>query len=283
MRGLLGLVSLLTIAPGVAGTQQGLPPAIQEGPMAIPAAKTQASEAVHSPEQIGSASAQTPSPVADAEGFFRVGPGVVAPKLENPEPVKLPQGVEAVDTPRICFYGIGVKADGSPGKVETLRASDDAVCDEGAEKIWQWRFTPGSVDGKAVPVWVRMTLRFRPGANSAIPFVQGSGARLGSSGSGSHEKAFDTPPVATHVEEAEYSDEARRAGVEGTVLIELTVSETGMPADIRVLRPVEMGLSERAVQAVSQYRFRPALKDGKPIAATINVEVSFHLARRPRS
>jgi protein TonB len=73
------------------------------------------------------------------------------------------------------------------------------------------------------------------------------------------------------------SDEARRERIEGVVLISTTVNEQGMPTEIRVERPAGHGLDENAVAAVSQYRFRPATLDGKPIAVRIRIEVSFRL------
>jgi TonB family protein len=83
------------------------------------------------------------------------------------------------------------------------------------------------------------------------------------------------PPVPIHSPEAQFSDEARVERIEGVVLISMIVDEHGMPTEIRVLRPAGHGLDENAVAAVSQYRFRPATLDGKPIAARVTIEISF--------
>jgi len=50
-----------------------------------------------------------------------------------------------------------------------------------------------------------------------------------------------------------------------------------LPTELNVERGVGWGLDEKALQAVSQYRFQPATKDGKPVPAKINVEVMFKL------
>jgi TonB family protein len=62
---------------------------------------------------------------------------------------------------------------------------------------------------------------------------------------------------------------------EGTSLIGLVVDETGTPRDVHVLRSLRADFDERAVEAVEQYRFKPAMKAGEPVAVTLKVEVNF--------
>jgi len=76
---------------------------------------------------------------------------------------------------------------------------------------------------------------------------------------------------------AEYSEKARRKHVEGVVVLTLVVSPDGKPTDIQVTRSVGSGLDEKAIEAVKQWRFHPAMKDGNPVEASIAVEVDFHL------
>jgi protein TonB len=76
----------------------------------------------------------------------------------------------------------------------------------------------------------------------------------------------------------EYSDEARKAKFEGTVVLWLIVDSNGKPRDVKVVRSLGMGLDEKAVEAVRLWKFRPAMKDGStPVAVEVNVEVNFHL------
>jgi|HubBroStandDraft_4_1064222.scaffolds.fasta_scaffold04602_7 TonB family protein len=86
-----------------------------------------------------------------------------------------------------------------------------------------------------------------------------------------------TPPHLIHNVIPEYSDKARRAKVEGTVLISLVVDSSGNPTMIKVTRSLGSGLDEKAVEAVQQWRFDPATKDGKPVAVHLAAEVSFRL------
>ena len=83
-------------------------------------------------------------------------------------------------------------------------------------------------------------------------------------------KALETP-------DPEYSEEARKAKYQGVVVLWLIVGPDGKPRDIRVSRPLGMGLDQKAIEAVQRWRFEPAQKDGHPVAVQINVEVNFRL------
>ena len=85
-----------------------------------------------------------------------------------------------------------------------------------------------------------------------------------------------TPPRVTYAPPAEFSEEARAAKYQATCILKLIVGADGNPRNIRVINPIGMGLDEKALEAVRSWKFRPALKDGKPVAAEIVVEVDFH-------
>jgi len=84
-------------------------------------------------------------------------------------------------------------------------------------------------------------------------------------------------PKAIYAPDPEYSEEARKAKFQGTCVLWLVVGPDGKPRDIKVYRTLGMGLDEKAIEAVKQWKFEPAMKDGKPVAVQINVEVSFRL------
>lgn len=75
----------------------------------------------------------------------------------------------------------------------------------------------------------------------------------------------------------QYTDQARKAKFEGTCVLAMIVGPDGKPHDIRVQRGIGMGLDQKAIEAVQQWRFDPATKDGRPVAVQISVEVSFKL------
>jgi TonB family protein len=75
----------------------------------------------------------------------------------------------------------------------------------------------------------------------------------------------------------EYSEEARKAKYSGVVLLSIVVDEHGLPRDIKVIRPLGLGLDQKAVEAVQRWRFVPGRKGGRPVATQATVEVSFRL------
>lgn len=84
-------------------------------------------------------------------------------------------------------------------------------------------------------------------------------------------------PRAIYDPDPEYSEEARRAKYQGTVLLWVIVGPDGRPRDIRVQRSLGMGLDEKAIEAVRQWKFEPSMKEGHPVAVQVNIEVSFRL------
>jgi periplasmic protein TonB len=75
----------------------------------------------------------------------------------------------------------------------------------------------------------------------------------------------------------DYSDEARKARYSGSVLLTIVVDVSGRTRDIRVVRSPGMGLDEKAVEAVRNWRFKPGMKDGQPVNVRAQVEVFFRL------
>jgi TonB family protein len=77
--------------------------------------------------------------------------------------------------------------------------------------------------------------------------------------------------------EPDYSEEALLAGLEGTVLVTGVVAEDGLARDMRVTRSLGLGLDEKAMAAVTEWRFRPGTYQGRPVSVFTNVPVDFRL------
>ncbi len=89
-------------------------------------------------------------------------------------------------------------------------------------------------------------------------------------------------PVVIDSVEPEFSDQARAAKFNGSVIVGLIVNSQGIPENVHVIRGVGMGLDENAVRAVQQYRFRPATENGNPVPVLINVEINFQVFKSPK-
>ncbi|MGA7520883.1 MAG: energy transducer TonB [Acidobacteriaceae bacterium] len=84
-------------------------------------------------------------------------------------------------------------------------------------------------------------------------------------------------PVLVYAPDPEFSDEARRAKYQGVCVVGLIVDINGNPQRVHIVRPLGMGLDEKAMEAVRQYKFKPALYKGKAVAVEVNIEVNFRI------
>ena len=85
-------------------------------------------------------------------------------------------------------------------------------------------------------------------------------------------------PVCLYCPQPPYTDEARKARFQGTVLVEITILPDGRTAECRVVKGLGMGLDEKALEAVRQYRFKPVIgPGGRPVAVDLTVEINFRL------
>lgn len=75
--------------------------------------------------------------------------------------------------------------------------------------------------------------------------------------------------------EPEYTAQARRARIQGKLVLECVVNSRGVPERVRVVLGLEPGLDSNAAAAVRRWRFEPAMKDGKPVPVRVAIEVSF--------
>ncbi|MGC2298015.1 MAG: energy transducer TonB [Acidobacteriaceae bacterium] len=129
------------------------------------------------------------------------------------------------------------------------------------------------------------------GGGSGSGFGSGSGGGIGSGngngigpGTGGgyggglyHPGGGVSNPVLVFAPDPEFSDEARRAKYQGVCVVGLIVDAQGNPQRVRIVRPLGMGLDEKAIEAVKQYKFKPAIYQGHPVPVEINIEVNFRI------
>jgi protein TonB len=86
-----------------------------------------------------------------------------------------------------------------------------------------------------------------------------------------------TAPALVYKIEPEYSEQARKAKYQGTVVLSIEVDEDGKPRAFPVVQGLGLGLDEKAIEAVSRWKFRPAYRDGRAVTAPATIEVNFRL------
>ena len=129
------------------------------------------------------------------------------------------------------------------------------------------------------------------GSGSGSGFGTGSGGGIGS-GNGNgigpgegggygggiyHVGGGVSNPTLIYAPDPEFSDEARRAKYQGVCVVGLIVDTLGNPQRVHIVRALGMGLDEKAMEAVRQYKFKPAQLKGKNVAVEVNIEVNFRI------
>ena len=168
-----------------------------------------------------------------------------------------------------------VNEGGMPVNIQVVRSSDPVWDDQATTVLRYWRFTPGMKDGKPVSVpctfdfvWGPQTLR----SKDVVPLLSALHPPPPSPSSGNV-----PPPEVIDSPVPPYSEQARNAGLEGTVQVVFTVGADGAPRDIRVLRGLEPAIDESVKAAIGQWRFRPALLNGQVASPIVAVDVKFQL------
>jgi protein TonB len=118
------------------------------------------------------------------------------------------------------------------------------------------------------------------GDGSGPGIADGRGPGIGDGQGGYGAAAARRPPslpVVLFKVEPEFTEEARKARLQGAVMLQIEVTAQGKVANVRVVRGIGFGLDERAVEAVLKWRFRPGMQDGKPVSAPATVEIYFYL------
>ena len=89
--------------------------------------------------------------------------------------------------------------------------------------------------------------------------------------------AAEKPPRAIYSPDVEYTEEARRAKLEGTCVVSLMVGVDGKPSNIVVIKKLGMGLDEKAVETVSKWKFEPGTRYGRPVPSRLHLSLGFQL------
>ncbi|MGB7352846.1 MAG: TonB family protein [Acidobacteriaceae bacterium] len=147
-----------------------------------------------------------------------------------------------------------------------LRDLIAAAWTKSAEPVPEWHEAPKSTSA--------------PGGGSVSLDGTGGGFSGGVLASLSQPKTYEvgngiTAPKLIHSVVPQLSDEAHKAHYGGTCLLSLMVGADGVPRRVYVVRPLGMGLDQRAVEAVKQFRYEPATREGMPVPVQITVKVVF--------
>jgi protein TonB len=211
----------------------------------------------------GGLTMKTPPPRAERKGIEKISSPIPARKLPppmrpEPKPPEPPQPIEAKQLPPV-MAPIPTKQAEPQDREGVLAKAPETAPSQG----------PGTGGGT--------------GSGQGTGLGQGDGTGVGDgSGGGFGGGPFRPgsgvePPRLLREVRADYTDEARRANIEGEVELEIVVRRDGTVGDVKVIRGLRGGLNDRAVQAVRQWRFAPGRMKGVPVDVVVEVGVEFRL------
>jgi len=141
--------------------------------------------------------------------------------------------------------------------------------DENAlDALRSWRFSPATRNGEHVDAIAEIDIDFSLAGGLPVEYDDIQTVRSA--------PGISAPTVIKRVE-PRYTDEARQARLAGTVILQAVIKTNGTADILKVVKPLPLGLTESAVEAIQQWRFRPAVRNGKEIPVPTNIEVVFNL------
>ena len=195
--------------------------------------------------------------------------GIEPPKLvKMVEPV-YPEIARQAQVEGVVILEATTDKDGNVAAVRILRSIP--LLDQPAiEAVRQWKYEPLIVDGKRRKAIFTVTARFALTSGDKEKdleqFARGAVKAEGAV----------VPPKLIKVVEPAYPEEARKKGLEGTVILSLKTDATGHVQDVMILRSIPQ-LNQAAIDAVKQWVYEPLVLDGKPTPVVFTVTVRFQL------
>ena len=174
--------------------------------------------------------------------------------------------------------------DGKMQKLSVITSTNPMFNNSAIDAVRQWTYKPYLLNGNPTEVETTITVNYSlnpqpapepsPASNPSASNAQSPAIPNQTMHIGGDVK----PPIVTYQVAPEYSQQAKNAKFSGTVEVYLWVDKNGHPTHVRVVKGVGMGLDEKAVDAVRQYKFKPATRDGQPVAVDLYVMVNFQTA-----
>ena len=212
---------------------------------------------------------------AAQEQVYKPGEGVTTPvAIEQSRPQYTPDAltarVEGIVTLE-CVVGV----DGTVSEGRVVKSLFPSLDDAALRTLQDWKFKPGTKDGKPVPVRVNVEMSF---SLSDSPEIRGP--RVDSPGLLKPSKEVTTPRL-LHEVKPQYTARAIRERAQGTVRMNCVVLPDGTVGDVQVKESVHPDLDLEAVRTVRKWRFVPGMAEGKAVPVQVEIQMTFTLKGGP--
>jgi TonB family protein len=170
--------------------------------------------------------------------------------------------------PGATVVRLTVGKDGTPRDVH-LAPAGGAAGDAVVKAVQSWKFNRAHGKEKAVEAQGYVEFACRPAGDAEkMPPIQAPADPIAGSMSA---------PVLVKKVAPEYTEQARRARVQGTSMLYVRITPAGKATEIHILRRLGMGLDQKAIEAVKLWEFHPGMKGGHPVTVEATIEVNFKL------
>jgi TonB family protein len=160
-----------------------------------------------------------------------------------------------------------VGVDGKPRRLHVIQGLGFGLDQNALVAVRDWHFVPGQRDGRPVEFPIRINVEFSlKNAELNESIANDMATRIGPG---------VTPPQVVYRSDPVYPADAQSAKPGGAVVLDTVIPENGVPRVIRVIRSLNWQFDETAINALKQWRFSPAMKDGNPVKVRMNVAVEF--------
>jgi len=216
------------------------------------------------------------APAAAGPQRTRIGNGntvpnnaVIAPQiLESSAPGYTQEAVEANVEGVVTLEGF-VDIKGNVSGLRVVKGLGYGLDQKAVDAVLNWKFRPALRKGAPVKAVTQIEVDFKiPPSFKPQPKDDALPIRLG---------LGVTPPTVIFRVEPEYTQEARAANYQGTVVARVTIHKDGTLTVDEVVRELDYGLTQRAIEALEQWKFKPGMRNGEPVAVSLTVEVNFNL------
>lgn len=165
----------------------------------------------------------------------------------------------------VVILNVRTDEDGRVDQVNVANSRDPLLTRAAIEAVKQWRYQPFYSRGRRYPILFTVTVRFQ----------LSNGLENNSRGREQEEETPLLKPKIIHQVEPVYPERARRAGIEGMVMLRIRTDNEGNVNSIEVLRSDSSILNQAAIDAVEQWKYQPPYKNGNPIPIVTIVAVKF--------
>jgi TonB family protein len=195
-------------------------------------------------------------------------PAVLPPQVvESRKPIYTNEGLAAGIEGTVTLEA-SVDLSGNVKILRVVKSLGYGLDERAIGSVLDWKFAPATRDGVPVKVITQIDVDFKLPPPIIDPIDGSLVLRIGPG---------VTPPTVISRVEPSYTDKARDARFQGTVVLRALVHKDGTLIVEHVVRELGMGLDENAIDALQMWKFKPAMKDGLPVPVELNIEVNFNL------